>query len=496
VPRLRLSSGIAGAASAAALSGACLALAFPEPGLAGLAFVAPAVLIVLLHGASVRRGAALGAAFGLGFFGLLLYWISVVGYVAYTLLVALQACFFALFGALYARAARAPRALALLAAPALWVTVEFLRTYFPLGGFPWGQLAQSQHDLEHLLRPARFAGGWAVSFIVVAAGTALAGAWAHRREPRRALAALALAAALFAVPAALPAATAGGRALRVAIVQGNVPLDFQGSSFDKDLAILASHVRLTESLQGRNVDLVVWPESSVGIDHERYPAVAEAMARAARAAGAPLIVGGNLDLPGDRYKVMAFLVSPTGEVVDRYQKTHLVPFGEYVPGRRLLSWIPMLEQVPRDAVAAADPVVFDIDGAPVATVISFEGDFGPLVRRRVGEGARLVVVATNTSTWLYTWASAQHLAFSEVRAAENGTWVVHAALSGISGFVRPDGTVTQSSQLYEPAVLVQDLRLSEGATFYARTGEWFPWSCLALSLAALIAAGRRGSVTA
>jgi apolipoprotein N-acyltransferase len=156
----------------------------------------------------------------------------------------------------------------------------------------------------------------------------------------------------------------------------------------------------------------------------------------------------------------------------------------------------MLEQVPRDAVAAADPVVFDIDGAPVATVISFEGDFGPLVRRRVGEGARLVVVATNTSTWLYTWASAQHLAFSEVRAAENGTWVVHAALSGISGFVRPDGTVTQSSELYEPAVLVQDLRLSEGATFYARTGEWFPWSCLALSLAALIAAGRRGSVTA
>lgn len=493
MPRLRLASG-AVQASTAALSGACLALAFPQAGLGALAFVAPVPLLLLLQGVPARRGAAVGLAFGLGFFAVLLYWISIVGFVAYVLLVMLQALFCALFGTLYARASRAPLVLAFLAAPALWVAIEFLRTYFPLGGFTWGQLAQSQHDLELMLRPARLAGGWLVSFLVVAVAAALARAWIWRRSPRRALAALALAGVVAAAPAALPPASAGGRPLRVAIVQGNVPLDFRGSSFDKDLAILDSHVRLTEGLADDEVDLVVWPESSVGIDHERYPEVKVALASAARAAGAPLIAGGNLDLGDGRYKVMTFLVSPRGEIVDRYQKTHLVPFGEYVPGRRFLGWVPMLEQVPRDAVAGNEPVVFDVGGVPVATVISFEGDFGPLVRRRVGEGARLLVVATNTSTWLHTWASAQHLAFSEVRAAENGTWVVHAALSGISGFVRPDGTVSKSSELYEPAVLIEEVRLARAASFYASTGEWFPWLCVAVALAALAASRRRDSV--
>jgi apolipoprotein N-acyltransferase len=96
---------------------------------------------------------------------------------------------------------------------------------------------------------------------------------------------------------------------------------------------------------------------------------------------------------------MAFLVSPDGEVIDRYRKTHLVPFGEYIPGRRLLEWIPMLDQVPRDAIPGREPAVFDVAGGQVAPVISFEGDFGSLVRGRISHGGRLLIVATNTSTW-------------------------------------------------------------------------------------------------
>src|SRR5947207_8969152 len=104
---------------------------------------------------------------------------------------------------------------------------------------------------------------------------------------------------------------------------------------------------------------------------------------------------------------------------------HLVPFGEYVPGRRLLSWLPLLDQIPQDAVAAHDPKSFSVDGGEVTTVLSYEGDFGSLVRQRIGAGGRLLVVATNTSTWRRSWASAQHVAMSQVRAAENGVWVVH-----------------------------------------------------------------------
>jgi apolipoprotein N-acyltransferase len=204
------------------------------------------------------------------------------------------------------------------------------------------------------------------------------------------------------------------------------------------------------------------------------------MAVAARTVEAPMIVGGNLQVDEDHYQVMAYDVDPDGEIVDRYQKTHLVPFGEYVPGRRFLKWLPILDQVPQDAVAGTERTLFDVDGQKVAPVLSFEGDFGSLVRRRIGEGGRLLVVATNTSTWGHSWASAQHAAFSQVRAAENGVWVVHAALSGISEFIAPDGRVTQRSPLYQEATLVQDLRFSSGTTLYARIGDWLPWTALVI----------------
>jgi apolipoprotein N-acyltransferase len=203
------------------------------------------------------------------------------------------------------------------------------------------------------------------------------------------------------------------------------------------------------------------------------------LAEAARSAGAPLIVGGNTDAGEDHYKVMAFQISPAGSIVDRYQKTHLVPFGEYVPARKLLGWIPLLDQIPRDAIPAAEPTLFDVAGGRVAPVLSYEGDFGSLVRRRIDVGGRLLLVITNTSTWGDSWASAQHLAFSQLRAAENGVWVVHAAISGISAFVSPDGTALKATALWTKATRVQDLRFAEDASFYARTGDWLPIACIA-----------------
>ncbi|MGH2703151.1 MAG: apolipoprotein N-acyltransferase, partial [Actinomycetota bacterium] len=245
-----------------------------------------------------------------------------------------------------------------------------------------------------------------------------------------------------------------------------------------------------EELVGVSPDLVVWPESSVGLDLTTNDDSAAAVRAAAQSVDAPMIVGGNLDVGEDRYKVMAFQIDPDGEVVDQYQKTHLVPFGEYVPARGVLGWIPALDQVPRDAVASDQPVVFDVAGGRVAPVISFEGDFGSLVRKPIAEGGRLLVVATNTSTWGDSWASAQHVAFSRVRAVENGVWVAHAALSGISAFISPRGDIVDSTPLWVPAALVHELRFAADITLYARFGDWFPLLSIAATVLALVAAGR------
>jgi apolipoprotein N-acyltransferase len=298
------------------------------------------------------------------------------------------------------------------------------------------------------------------------------------RGGKTALAGAATAALVPLVAFVFPVNQAEGRALDVAVVQGNIPR-YREPSYEKDRAILDNHVRLTASLPDE-VDLVVWPESSIGIDPFRDDEVGTAIAEAARSIGKPMIVGGNLDRDDGRYQVMAYLVSPEGEIVDQYQKTHLVPFGEFVPARDSLDWIPALDQVPRDAVPGSEKTLFEVAGGTVAPVISFEGDFGSLVRSRVAVGGRLVVVATNTSTWEDSSASAQHVAMSQVRAAENGTYVAHGALTGISAIIEPSGRVMAESQLWTSDVLIQRVRFSEAASFYARTGDWFALLCVAL----------------
>ena len=458
----------------------------------------------MLARGSIRHGFASGFAFGIGFFGSLLVWISVVGWVAWTLLVVMEALYLGLFGAAWSLLFRVRRGWWLLLAPAAWVSAETLRASVPVVGFPWGELAQSQGVFPWLLQISQLGGGKTVSFLLVAVNAALAAAVLSRRAARFRWGAIAVSLIVIQVPLSyfLPRAlpeprSSPGEALRVAIVQGNAS---PGVLVEDERARVARHLRLTETLAGETVDLVVWPESSVGIDPFEDEDIATMLTEAAQAVDTWMIVGANLEAGDGKYKVTTLLVSPEGEIVDVYQKTHLVPFGEYIPWRSGLDWIPMLEQVPRDAVPGDVPKNFVVPGREVSglerlehevgTVISFEGDFGHLVRERVDGGARLMTVATNTSTWERTWASAQHVAMSQVRAAETGIPIVHAALSGISAFVRPDGTVGRRTSLYTEDVIVGDVGTGL-PTVYARTGEWLSLACVIGTLVALIVSGRR-----
>lgn len=484
-------------------AGVLLSFAFPKFDLAFLAWVAVIPLLLLLEGRRAREGTLIGFTFGLGFFGALLIWISLVGWVAWALLVILEASFLGLFGALYAVTVRRSHirlhlrsnlAARVLAAPVLWIAIEFLRARVPLGGFTWGQLVQSQHNLTFMLKPAALGGGWLVTFVIVAANALVAESFRDRkRGVVRSLIPAALAGGLLLLPFVVPANRSGERALEVAIVQGNVPLDFEGSLYDKELEIIRSHAELTAQLEPESVDLVVWPESSVGIDLSKDTTVEGLVTGAAKAVAAPMIVGANLDVDDDHYKVMALLISAEGEIVDAYQKTHLVPFGEFLPIRSALDWIPILDQIPRDAIPAAHPVVFDLEGSKIATVISFEADFGSLVRERIDLGGRLLVVATNTSTWGDTGASPQHFAFSQIRAVENGVWVALDAISGISGFIAPNGDVVERTRLRTADVITQQVFFADDITFYARMGDWLPLLCLVGSVLLVVRSARAGT---
>ncbi|HET7482517.1 MAG TPA: apolipoprotein N-acyltransferase [Actinomycetota bacterium] len=465
-------------------AGIALSFAFPEADLAPLAWIALVPLLVCATGAGWSRGMALAGVFAVGFFGTLLVWVSIVGWVAWGALVILEGVFIAGFGAVYGGLSgrlSGPGRIALAATA--WMVFEYLRAHVPVVGFPWGALAQSQHNLWWMLRVAGIGGTVLLGGVVVAVNACIVEAW-RTRSLWYSTAGAALLLAGFVIPG--PAS--GGTPVTVALVQGNVP--DRPPSLEKDLQILDSHVHTTEQLD-RPVDLVVWPESSVAIDPDE-PVVAEQIATAAQAVDAPMIVGGNEpDESGDHYLVEAFEVAPDGSIVDRYQKTHLVPFGEYVPARRFLDWIPMLSQVPYDALPGDVGKTFNVAGGDVAPVISFEGDFGSLVRGRIAAGGRLLVVATNTSTWGHSWASAQHVAFSQLRAAENGVWTVHAALSGISAFIDPSGRVVSSLGLYRTGSLTHDVTFVPRVTVYARLGDLVPGVVVLVGIVVVVADLRR-----
>ena len=452
------------------LCGAALTLAFPEADLAPLAWVALVPLLVALRAVRLRRAIAYGTLFGLGFYGTLLVWVSHVGWLGCTVLVIVQSAYLALFAGLSsALARRAPAILFAAAIPALWVAVDYLRSIFPVGGFTWGQLAQSQTVIGYLLRPASVGGAWLLTWLLVAINAQLALAWARRAS----LPHIAIAVILIAVPLAFPAPNADGRSIDVAIVQGNVPRDTNLSGTEKLVRIAEDHVAETAEVS-EGIDLVIWPESALGLDIDEFPEMRESLAAAAVEVDAPMIVGGEVDEGPDHRRVVAFEVSADGTITDTYVKTHLVPFGEYVPARSLLDWIPALEQVPRDALTGDEPTIFEVAGGPIAPVISFEGDFGSLARRRIHEGGRMLVVATNTSTWGDSWASAQHVAFSRLRAVENGVWVLHAAISGISAVIAPDGDVVERTPLWTRTHIEHSVRFASSMTPYARFGDWVP----------------------
>ncbi|HVE75912.1 MAG TPA: apolipoprotein N-acyltransferase [Actinomycetota bacterium] len=474
-------------AVAGAASGAALFLAFPPADFGPIAFVALIPLYLVWSRGGVAGAARSGAAFGLVFFGGLLYWIKLFGVPAYIALVGLQSVWI-LFGLILA--GFAARRVPSLRGPLFvfgWISGEFLRSKFPFGGFTWGGAGYSQHDALHLLRITAFTGVWGLSAIVCAVNVLISGVltrvFARKRpvEWRPLAMRIAAVAALLLVPLVLPSGTAEGNEARIAMVQGNAP-EPAGDPHVDDFEVLEGHIAATEQIKGQ-VDLVVWPESSFDRDPFQNPDFGGPLTEIVLETRAPFLVGSNSEAFEGREvrrRNVSLFIRSNATLAGTYVKRHLVPFGEWVPFRSVLSPVfKELEQVPYDLVPGEKPGVFTIPPGNFASVICFESTFPDLVRTSVNAGARFLVVSTNNISYARTAASDQHVAFSQVRAAEHHMWVAHTALTGISAVVAPDGRVTQKTGLFERSLLTPTIRFAESQTFYASAGDWVPVGALA-----------------
>jgi apolipoprotein N-acyltransferase len=460
-------------------------LAFPPVAAWPLAFLAPALLLVALREATPARGFILGLVFGLTGFGLTLSWLMLFGKLAWGALTLLTALSTALFGAVFPLVRRRGRPLVTaLGAAAAWTAIDWLRGLWPLGGFTWASLGVSQVSNGITVRLAVIAGVFGVTFIVAFAAALLAEAAARERllGPRLRLVGLAAAAAL--APIVIPFAAATGRPIDVAAIQ----VDFskavqQRSRVGGDIAVTRLNLDLHRTLKDAPPELAVWGESA--LDPGSLDIIDEVRATIADV-GVPVLAGAtsgdirSARRNGEPLFNQAVVFDGRGEVADVYRKTHLVPYGEYIPWKAVVGWISALDQISYELTPGERLHTLSAPGLPrFAAPICFENSFPALDRELVRQGAEFLVVLTNNAAYEETAASAQHLQMSRMRAIEDGRWVVHAAVSGISAFIDPTGRTEQETDLFEPAVIRGTIRASTARTLSVRWGDWLPLVSLA-----------------
>ncbi len=494
--RVALPAGLAG--------GLLLAAASAPAGVWPLAVVSPALLVVTLYGRSLRGAFTVGFAFGLAFFLPLLAWVVNLAWFAWVALAIASALIFAVF-------AIAQRLLLNLrwwplAVAGWWVAAEAFRDRWPWGGFPWGRLAMTQAGLP-TQGWAAIGGAPVLSFAVALTGATLAwvlvsalteGRGGRRRRVAVAAVAFAATAGVSCLPAALPldAVPAGAKTAVVAAIQGNVPRvrSSLANQLNSDWVVTVNHATATEKLaravaagQRPAPDLVVWPENSTDIDPTLDPTVYNEIASAAATIGHPILVGAVLQDP-ERNAGLLWL--PGKGPTAMYVKRRLVPFGEYIPFRSLISKITSLTQLqPVPFTPGHKAVVLDVGQIRVGDVICYEIAFDDLVRSQVQAGASLLTMQSNDATYErvgpITAESLQQLAMARIRAVEFDRAVVVASTTGYSAIIAPDGHLITSSGTWQQAELEARVPLLTSATLAERAGAWPEWAIVAATALAL-----------
>ena len=394
-----------------------------------------------------------------------------------------------------------------LVLPSAWVVLEYLRGVMPFGGLPWALLGYSAHANGPVRELAALGGVYGLSFVM-----ALFAALAVRRRWLPALGVLVAAHATgFLLGVSGMASGAGAAsAHRVGIVQGNIAqsLKWDPVHADESFEVHLETSRLAAA--AAPVDLIVWPEAAATVPLTgRYRA---ALAELARETGATLLIGGvaiEAAFPGARqlsdYRFFnsVFVVMPDGGFADRYDKSRLVPFGEYLPLRPLLGLFVDALASGRaglaDITPGAGPRTVEVPGYgpdhALTLLICYEVIYPSLVRRAVQRGARVLVNVTNDAWYGRTSGPDQFAAIAAMRSAEHGLPMIRAANTGVSAIVAAGGQVLERTPIFERRALVAPLPPARrGPTLYTRLGDWVVWASGLFLLAAGLASGGRGVV--
>jgi apolipoprotein N-acyltransferase len=508
----------------AVISGLALAAAFPKLDLGVLAWIAFIPLLYATADLTPRQVFAYAWLQGLVCYVGSVYWIVItlhnftnmavaLAVLPMLLLSAILALYTAVaFGVSYYVTGRL-RIPLVITLPVAWTGIEWVRTYFPIG-FPWNLLGYAAYQNLALIQFAEFTGVYGISALIMLANVVVY-AVASQTVPRRpqawslgALTGLMIAAWVFGeVRLGNLSRTPAAGSLKVAMVQGNIP---QSLKWDPNFLASSFNVYLDQSVQAakRGADLIVWPEAAAAFffqPENRYPeqfaddaVYRQRLLAFAAQIGDPILFGAPaLGVEDNRVGFFnrAYLVSGAGKVESWYDKMQLVPFGEYVPLRRVFGFfVNRIVSGFGDMFPGRTQTVFKVKDAKLGALICYESIFPNIASSVVKEGAEILVNITNDAWYGESSAPYQLLAMAALRAVETKVPMVRVANTGITAVIEPTGEITARTPLFTRGTEMEQVRWRPERTIYTRIGDAFAETCLALTIAALLAAGfrRRG----
>jgi apolipoprotein N-acyltransferase len=509
----------------ALLSGLLLVLSFPKIDLFLFAWVALVPLLIFLYDKDKKTAFKAGLFFGIVYFFGTTYWIyhsiNKYGSIPFvpSILIVLLLCLYlsfylALFSFLYSSYIRKTDLPVMLVAPVFWTVLEFGRSY-AMTGFPWSSLGYSQYKFLAFIQIADITGVYGISFLLVAINGAFADALLlKRRKMERPLYSLIPTISGFVILfiALLTTFSYGlyklnqkraGSNIRAAVIQGNIEQDKKWDPAYQN-AVINTYQELSLAASQDNPHIIVWPETSVPFYFGKDRAFTENLVSFQKQLNSYLLFGSVLakeqksEVRSQKsekkdffkqtisYTNSAVLLDKNGNVSYIYDKIHLVPFGEYVPLRKLLFFIDKLvvgvgDYIPGDSyIKAVTPF------GSFGTLICYEIVFPGLVRKFYVRGGDFIITITNDAWFGKTHGPYQHFSMAVFRAIENRKPVIRAANTGISGFIDSSGRILGTTKLFDRTFLIKDIKTDRTLTLYTKYGDIFSYLCIVCSVLLLI----------
>jgi len=484
-----------------------LVLAYPRFNISVFAWLSFVPLFLAIRNQNGLKRLASGFIFGFIFFYGTLYWINnsviVYGGVKWYVsifIVAILVTYLALYMSLFVLLLPILRPYLfnsyLITAPALFVSLEHLRSWF-FTGFGFSSLGYSQSYNLPIIQIADITGQYGVSFVIILVNAGIYSIFAEDKTKGEKIRTIAVICSVFFAMLVYGFITLNSTkeapTIRSSVIQPDIPQDVKNERWGKK-SIWEDCVELTLKTAKDKPEIVVWPESATGTIFNDSFELHKQLSRLTKALGCDIILGSVYRKGGKEIFNTAFHISKNGKVKNRYDKIHLLPFGEYMPLPKIFFFISRLVPAISDFSPGKEYKLFTLNESrknyrkiKFSVTICYESLFPNMMRRFVKRGAFFLINISNDAWFGKTAGPYQHFDVNIFRAIENRIPIIRSANTGISGFIDKYGRVIQRTPTFTKTHISSELELRNEVTFYTRFGDIFAYLCMLIAICALLA---------